>query len=129
MVGGLKVIGGAVKKWLKRPLFNDLHGYSDLISRMRIPVRTALSMSIVCTMLVLWGNYSENVRLHGFWAVIPQYVLYLPTAGATLLKGTKRIIGTLLGGALAVLCLYLHPDNMAAFLEGPSMLKIFCSLW
>ncbi|KAF4657498.1 hypothetical protein FOL47_008408 [Perkinsus chesapeaki] len=66
-----KTIWSAIKGWLKRPLFDDLHGSSDLMSRMRVPLRTAFGMNILCTMLVLWGNY--------------------------------------------MLCLYLHPGNMAAF--------------
>lgn len=72
-------------------------------------------MNILITLLTIWGDHRPTLRLHAFWAVIPQYVLYLPTAGASLLKGTRRIVGTICAGLLAVLCLYLHPTSKAAF--------------
>ncbi|KAF4699000.1 hypothetical protein FOZ62_024363 [Perkinsus olseni] len=101
--------------WIKKPFFYDIKEKSDILRRFIFPLRFSLTLFAIAFSMIVWGMHSENVRLHGFWAVIPVYVSFLPTAGASLLKGTRRICGTLLGGIAAVICILANPGNKAAF--------------
>ncbi|EER01731.1 hypothetical protein Pmar_PMAR008197 [Perkinsus marinus ATCC 50983] len=101
--------------WFKKPFFYDIKKKSDIWRRFIFPLRFSLTLFAVAISMIVWGMYSETVRLHGFWAVIPVYVSFLPTAGASLLKGTRRICGTLLGGIASVICIFANPGNKAAF--------------
>ncbi|EER11245.1 hypothetical protein Pmar_PMAR014546 [Perkinsus marinus ATCC 50983] len=65
--------------------------------------------------MVIGTAYSNNVAFHGFWSVIPTFVCFMPTAGATLVKGNYRIIGTFLGACMAIVCVAINPHNKPAW--------------
>ncbi|KAF4703233.1 Aluminum-activated malate transporter 1, partial [Perkinsus olseni] len=62
------------------------------------------------------GEALEEVQQYGLWMLLPCVFCFLPTPGASLVKGSRRIIGTILAGIIAVVCVSIHPYNNAAFL-------------
>ncbi|KAF4755216.1 Aluminum-activated malate transporter 1, partial [Perkinsus olseni] len=52
---------------------------------------------------------------YGLWMMLPCVFCFLPTPGASLVKGTRRVMGTVCAGALAIACVSIHPYNKAAF--------------
>ncbi|KAF4675654.1 hypothetical protein FOL47_007426 [Perkinsus chesapeaki] len=106
----------AAKAWWKKPLFADLEDKADLRRRLKFPVRYSIALFCVVLPLSAWAKFSENVRMHCFWSVVPIYMCFLPTPGASLLKGTRRAAGTILGAACSLICIVANPLDRAALL-------------
>ncbi|EER06784.1 hypothetical protein Pmar_PMAR013835 [Perkinsus marinus ATCC 50983] len=108
--------GRALAGWWEKPFFADLEDKADLRRRLKFPIRYSIALFCVVLPLSAWATYSENVRMHAFWSVVPIYMCFLPTPGASLLKGTRRAIGTVLGAVCSLICIAANPGDKAAFL-------------
>jgi hypothetical protein len=49
------------------------------------------------------------------WAQLPVVFCFLPTFGGSLIKGSRRVIGTLVGGAVGCISAVAHPGSESSF--------------
>lgn len=49
------------------------------------------------------------------WAQLPVVFCFLPTFGGSLIKGSRRVIGTLVGGAVGCISAIAHPGSESSF--------------
>ncbi|KAF4664235.1 Aluminum-activated malate transporter 1 [Perkinsus olseni] len=113
---GWELVKFKVKEWLKRPLFESLNPPTPWRFRLAFPIRSGLGGCIAAWIILGIGEALEEVQQYGLWMLLPCVFCFLPTPGASLVKGSRRIIGTILAGIIAVVCVSIHPYNDAAFL-------------
>ena len=58
---------------------------------------------------------------HGYWLPFTVVVVLQPDYGSTRQKAVQRVIGTLIGGALASVLLWLHPSHMTVMFATAAM--------
>ncbi|EER15047.1 hypothetical protein Pmar_PMAR023372 [Perkinsus marinus ATCC 50983] len=106
------------KAWWAEPFFRGLNEGGGARPTLIYAARFTLAVVIGEVVLVVGQHYSEGVRQHGLWGILPVYLCFLPTCGASLLRGGRRTIGTLAGAAVSVICLSANPhDSAAIFVE------------
>ncbi|KAF4661172.1 hypothetical protein FOL47_006791 [Perkinsus chesapeaki] len=110
-----KKIWKAAVNWWKKPFWLDNEGTYSFWDRYQYAIRQQVCYFIIAFPLVIGTAYSNNVAFHGFWSIIPTFVCFMPTAGATLVKGNYRIIGTFLGACMALACVAINPHNKPAW--------------
>lgn len=86
-----------------------------LAQRFVHPLRLSITITAFALPLVAWAHQNSIVEIYGFWALVPILFCFLQTPGASLVKGTRRIVGTILAAALAIVCVSVHPYSPAAF--------------
>ncbi|KAF4673537.1 hypothetical protein FOL47_010445 [Perkinsus chesapeaki] len=91
------------------------YGNMTLRQRLTHPLRLSLSITLFALPLIAWAQGEPVVESYGFWGLVPLLFCLLPTPGASLVKGTKRIIGTLLAAVTAIICVSANPRNIPAY--------------
>lgn len=77
--------------------------YSRLLER--YPLRLTLSQQVAAhTVLAISTVYPDTVGEYGFWIMMPFFFCMLNTIGGSVIKGTRRVVGTILGALVAMLC-------------------------
>ncbi|KAF4698390.1 hypothetical protein FOZ62_004643, partial [Perkinsus olseni] len=99
--------------WWHLPFF--AFGSMTLTQRFIHPLRLSITITAFALPLVAWAHQNPIVEIYGFWALVPILFCFLQTPGASLVKGTRRIVGTILAAAIAIICVSVHPYSPAAF--------------
>ncbi|KAF4694391.1 Aluminum-activated malate transporter 1 [Perkinsus olseni] len=105
----------SVKKWIKAPLFKQLNPPTPWLVRLAYPIRSGVGACVAGWIILGLSETLEPVQDYGLWMMLPCVFCFLPTPGASLVKGTRRVMGTVCAGALAIACVSIHPYNKAAF--------------
>ncbi|EER16158.1 hypothetical protein Pmar_PMAR003621 [Perkinsus marinus ATCC 50983] len=105
----------SVKKWIKAPMFKRLNPPTPWLVRLAYPIRSGVGACVAGWIILALGETLEPVRAYGLWMMLPCVFCFLPTPGASLVKGTRRILGTVCAGAIAIACVSIHPYNNSAF--------------
>ncbi|KAF4673536.1 Aluminum-activated malate transporter 1 [Perkinsus chesapeaki] len=103
------------REWYASPWFSNGPFRGKLSSRLAFPIRLGLSLTVMCLVIIAWGRSDPKMAGHALWAVIAIMLCFLPTAGASLVKGVRRMVGTLLASGIAIACVAIHPHNIEAF--------------
>lgn len=112
---GLELVRFKVREWINRPLFEPLNPPTPWRFRLAFPIRSGLGACIAAWIILGIGEALDEVQQYGLWMLLPCVFCFLPTPGASLVKGSRRILGTVLAGILAVIAVSVHPYNDAAF--------------
>lgn len=88
--------------------------------KVSFPLRLCITLTIILLSILAIGTQYEIVKTEGYWIAVSAITCFLPTLGATLGKGFRRLMGALLGGVLALIAVTVHPNNKDAF-----MLELF----
>ncbi|KAF4670636.1 Aluminum-activated malate transporter 1 [Perkinsus chesapeaki] len=104
-----------VKKWLEAPVFKPLNPPTPWLIRLAYPIRSGIGACIAGWIILGIGEALEPVKEYGLWMMLPCVFCFLPTPGASLVKGTRRVLGTICAGILAIICVSIHPYNKPAF--------------
>ncbi|KAF4651593.1 hypothetical protein FOL47_000294 [Perkinsus chesapeaki] len=102
--------------WWKAPLFADIKEGLSVRDRLLFVLRVSICISIAAVVMVIISWYSPIAKTYFTYLLAPLYMCNLPTAGATLLKGTRRIIGTFAGCVLVVACTAANPHILQAWI-------------
>lgn len=88
---------------------------------LREAIKTGLALSIACGLALAlgWSN--------PYWAGLAVAVVSMPTVGESISKGVHRLLGTLLGGILGIVCVSLFPQDRWAFIGFQSLIMGFCA--
>ncbi|KAF4743168.1 hypothetical protein FOZ63_016161 [Perkinsus olseni] len=111
----MKRVLGYWKHWLRSPWFSSGPFSGKISARLAFPVRLGLSLTIACILVITWARAMPSMAPHALWGVLPVMFCLVPTAGASLVKGTRRMVGTVLASGIAIACVAIHPHNMEAF--------------
>ncbi|KAF4702027.1 hypothetical protein FOZ62_011123, partial [Perkinsus olseni] len=90
-------------------------GNMTLRQRLIHPLRLSLTITLFAFPLVAWAHQVTVVETFGFWALVPLLFCFLGTPGASLVKGTRRIIGTILAACLGMICIEANYNSIPAF--------------
>ncbi|MFU2207512.1 FUSC family protein [Solidesulfovibrio sp. C21] len=94
---------------------------SQLSLPFREAVKTGLALSIACGLAMGMGWTNP------YWAGLAVAVVSMPTVGESINKGVHRLLGTLFGGILGILCVSLFPQERWAFIGFLSLVMGFCA--
>ena len=86
----------------------ELHALGQNLTMKSAVFRHALRMTIACTVAFVVG---ENIWRgeHNYWVLMTVSIMLKPGFSLTRQRNTERIVGTLVGGALGALVLWLLP--------------------
>ncbi len=87
----------------------------------REAVKTGLALSIACGLALAMGWSNP------YWAGLAVAVVSMPTVGESINKGVHRLLGTLLGGIVGIVCVSLFPQDRWAFIGLLSLVMGFCA--
>ncbi|KAF4650449.1 hypothetical protein FOZ61_000315, partial [Perkinsus olseni] len=102
--------------WFRQPLFAPVNPEITWRVRFAYPLRAAVTVPLVALFIVIGGQYSTILAHYGLWMMLPCLFCFLPTPGASIRKGLRRIVGTVVASVLAVVCVSMHPNNDGIFL-------------
>ncbi|KAF4737127.1 hypothetical protein FOZ62_003289, partial [Perkinsus olseni] len=106
------------KVWWKKPFFNRTEEQRSIQPQLMFTVRFTAAIVVASVVLIIGGWYSDGVYHHARWAIVPLYVCFMPTVGSSLLRGTRRVLGTMAGAALGMICVLANAhDRAAVFVE------------
>lgn len=111
----LKRVSKYWKNWLHSPWFSRGPFSGKISSRLAFPVRLGLSLTVACVLIIAWAKAVPSMAPHALWGVLPVMFCLVPTAGASLVKGSRRLVGTILASGIAIACVAIHPHNKEAF--------------
>ncbi|KAF4669470.1 hypothetical protein FOL47_002544 [Perkinsus chesapeaki] len=103
-----------LKEWWMKPFFIGLDEDPSIWHKLEFPIHSTIVTTIGYIMIVAIGLSSPLFKLHGFWFFLVVEVAFLPNAGATLIQGSLREIGTIAGCLLAILFLWINHRSVAA---------------
>ncbi|KAF4655384.1 hypothetical protein FOZ61_007601 [Perkinsus olseni] len=103
--------------WFHRPLYPPK---TPTCEKLSFPLRLCTTLTIILLSILCAGTRFEIVKSEGYWIAVSAITCFLPTLGATLGKGFRRLMGALLGGVLALVAVTVHPNDKDAF-----MLELF----
>ncbi|KAF4687036.1 hypothetical protein FOZ60_004361 [Perkinsus olseni] len=103
--------------WFHRPLYPPK---TPTCEKLSFPLRLCTTLTIILLSILGAGTRFEIVKSEGYWIAVSAITCFLPTLGATLGKGFRRLMGALLGGVLALVAVTVHPNDKDAF-----MLELF----
>ncbi|KAF4673544.1 hypothetical protein FOL47_010452 [Perkinsus chesapeaki] len=95
----------------QRPMWPPGMSFRD---KLAFPLRLAVSITITVEAALGVGQAYPILRTEGFWFCLPVLTCFLPTVGWTIGKGSRRMLGVLIGGALAMLIVYVNSMNIPA---------------
>ncbi|GAB4820831.1 hypothetical protein N2152v2_007877 [Parachlorella kessleri] len=118
-----------LRRWLT--WFQDKLGFTE--SHYKLAVQMCVAYTVVMWLAIIDPVY-YTMGQRVIWAIIIVVVLAEATAGSSVMKGTLRLTGTLLGGAVGlgflyfvVLCNGLNHDNHPQkFILTALLLALFC---
>ncbi|KAF4705376.1 hypothetical protein FOZ62_002548 [Perkinsus olseni] len=105
-----------VVDWFRQPMFAPVNPELTWRVRFAYPLRAAVTVPLVALFIVIGGQYSTVLAHYGLWMMLPCLFCFLPTPGASIRKGLRRIVGTVVASVLAVVCVSMHPNNDGIFL-------------
>ncbi|KAF4673548.1 hypothetical protein FOL47_010456 [Perkinsus chesapeaki] len=105
-----------VVDWLRQPLFAPASPGTTWRVRFAYPLRAAVTVPLVALFILIGGEHFDVLAHYGLWMILPCVFCFLPTPGASIRKGLRRILGTVVASVLAVACVCLHPNNDGIFL-------------
>lgn len=76
----------------------------------REALKTGLALTIACGVALAMGWSNP------YWAGLAVAVVSMPTVGESINKGVHRLLGTVVGGCLGMLCVSLFPQDRWAFI-------------
>ena len=82
--------------------------FGRLFGNLRFPIKVAVSQQIFVQAMVAWHAASpDGIARNAFWAAVAFIFCSLPTLGGAVAKGSRRIIGTAIGGGLGLVSVLL----------------------
>ncbi|KAF4677965.1 Golgi transport complex subunit 3 [Perkinsus chesapeaki] len=106
------------KTWWKKPFFSRTAEEHSIQPQLMFALRFTLAIVVASVVLIIGGWYSYGVYRHARWAIVPLYVCFMPTVGSSILRGTRRVLGTMAGAALGMICIVANShDRAAVFVE------------
>lgn len=105
-----------VADWFRQPFFTSANPEITWRVRLAYPLRAAITVPLVALFLTVGGQYFAVLSHFGLWLMLPCLFCFLPTPGASIRKGLRRIVGTVVASILAVVCVSMHPNNECIFL-------------
>ncbi|KAF4673542.1 hypothetical protein FOL47_010450 [Perkinsus chesapeaki] len=91
--------------------------YGNMTLRQRLvhPLRLSITITAFAFPLVAWAHQDPLIETFGFWALVPLLFCFLGTPGASLVKGTRRIVGTILAACLGMACIEGNYNSVPAY--------------
>ena len=78
--------------------------------------RLVISQQIVAQIALFVARQSpDHLGPYIIWAQLPVVFCFLPTVGGSLIKGWRRVIGTLVGGGIGCISAKVHPGSESSF--------------
>ncbi|KAF4702028.1 hypothetical protein FOZ63_033539 [Perkinsus olseni] len=98
-------------KFLKQPTWPPGTSLRDKIV---FPLRLSICATIMLEATLAVGQVYPILLTEGLWICLPCLTCFLPTVGYTIGKGLRRMLGVMIGGAAAILIVYVNPMDIPA---------------
>ena len=100
----------SLKAW-NESLRRDSMGGS-VLGGLRYPIKLAIIQQVFVQGMIAWHNAGkEGIAMKAVWAALALIFCSVPTVGGSLAKGSRRILGTLIGGALGLLSVVMASNG------------------
>jgi hypothetical protein len=103
--------------WMKKikNLFSLSSWRTDTLN-LRHACRSVVAQQLGAQIALLVAREAANdFGPYILWAQLPVIFCFLPTVGGSFIKGSRRVLGTLAGGAIACLTAFFNPATPSAF--------------
>ncbi|KAF4661959.1 hypothetical protein FOZ61_002831 [Perkinsus olseni] len=128
LFGPIYELADFLNDWWKKPFFIGLEEDPSIWHKMKFSVRYTLSITVGSLLLRAGALYLPLLKARSLWCILGVQVASLPTAGATLVRGTHRFIGTVLGCMIGMLCLWVNAHSVSSMVVEMLIISFFCKL-